>query len=179
MPVTFVVFGNLGRYVFRAEKEIDHPDCYQCTVGKPASGMVWGCVRARGMGHLHICDGTIRAERSIQLLEQHMRPPKLRLFQGDNAKPHSAQMCVWGIMKRKIRQRKPQTVQQEKSSIKQEWERISSTKLQQLESSVPRRLLSVVGRNFSNFIGTCCRIKFKMSEYLGEKKPNKCHQFEH
>ena len=174
-----IVFGNHGRRVLRAKEEKDHPDCYQCKVQKPASVMVWGCVSAHGMGNLHICEGTINAERYIQVLEQHMLPSKRRLFQGrpclfqqDNAKPHSARVTtawlrskrvqvldwpacspdlspienVWRIMKRKIRQRRPRTVEQLKSYIKQEWERIPPTKLQQLVSSVPKRLLSVVKR---------------------------------
>ena len=53
---------------------------------------------------------------------------------------------VWRIMKRKIQQRRPRTVEQLKLYIKQEWERIPPTKLQQLVSSVPKRLLSVVKR---------------------------------
>ncbi|KAL6463867.1 hypothetical protein MHYP_G00282580 [Metynnis hypsauchen] len=129
------------------------------------------------MGNLHICEGTINAERYIQVLEQHMLPSKkyllqgrLCLFQQDNAKPHSARVTtawlhskrvrildwpacspdlspienVWRIMKHKIQQRRPRTVEQLKLYIKQEWERIPPTKLQQLVSSVPRRLLSVV-----------------------------------
>ncbi|XP_061758582.1 histone H2A, sperm-like isoform X2 [Nerophis ophidion] len=34
--------------------------------------MVWGCISGKGMANLHICEGTIHAERHIQLLEQHM-----------------------------------------------------------------------------------------------------------
>ena len=61
--------------------------------------MVGGCVSAHGMGNLRICEGTINAERYLQVLEQHMLPSKQRLFHGrpclfqqDNANPHSA--CV-------------------------------------------------------------------------------------
>ena len=39
---------------------------------------------------------------------------------------------VWCIMKRRIRQRRPQTVQQLKSCIHQEWAKIPLAKLQQL-----------------------------------------------
>ena len=174
-----IVFGKCGRRVLRTKEEKDHPDCYGRKVQKPASVMVWGCVSASGMGNLHICEGTINAERYIQVLEQHMLPSKQRLFHGrpclfqqDNAKPHSARLTtawlrskrvrvldwpacspdlspienVWRIMKRKIRQRRPRTVEQLKLYIKQEWERIPPTKLQQLVSSVPKRLLSVVKR---------------------------------
>ena len=94
------------------------------------------------------------------------------LFQQDNAKPHSARVTtawlrstrvrvldwpacspdlspienVWRIMKRKIRARRPRTVEQLKLFIRQVWERIPPTKLQQLVSSVPKCLLSVVKR---------------------------------
>uniref|UniRef100_A0AAR2K5U3 Tc1-like transposase DDE domain-containing protein n=1 Tax=Pygocentrus nattereri TaxID=42514 RepID=A0AAR2K5U3_PYGNA len=94
------------------------------------------------------------------------------LFQQDNAKPHSARVTtawlhskrvrvldwpacspdlspienVWCVMKHKIRQLRPRTVEQLKLYIKQEWERIPPTKLQQLVSLVPKRLLSVVKR---------------------------------
>ena len=66
-----IVFGNLGHRVLWTKKEKDHPDCYQCKVQKPASVMVWGCVSGHGMGNLHICEGTINAERYTQVLEQH------------------------------------------------------------------------------------------------------------
>ena len=94
------------------------------------------------------------------------------LFQQNNAKPHSQRVTtawlrskrvqvldwpacspdlspienVWRIMKRKIQQQRPWTLEQLKSYIKQEWERIPPTTLQQLVSSVPKCLLSVVKR---------------------------------
>uniref|UniRef100_A0AAR2KFA0 Tc1-like transposase DDE domain-containing protein n=1 Tax=Pygocentrus nattereri TaxID=42514 RepID=A0AAR2KFA0_PYGNA len=88
-----IVFGNHGRRVLWAKKEKDCPDCFQCKVQKPASLMVWGCVSAHGMGNLHICEGTINAERYIQVLEQHMLPSKQpgtfpEFFQQDVAPPH-------------------------------------------------------------------------------------------
>ncbi len=77
-----IVFGNYGRCILWAKEEKDHPDCFQRKVQKPASVMVWGCVSAYGMGNLHICEGTIYAERYIQVLEQNMLPSMRRLFQG-------------------------------------------------------------------------------------------------
>ncbi len=49
-----------------------HPDCYQQQVQKPGSVMVWGCVSALGKGNLHFCDGTINAEKYIEILEHNM-----------------------------------------------------------------------------------------------------------
>lgn len=34
-----------------------------CSKFNPASVIPWGCVSAHGMGNLHICEGTINAER--------------------------------------------------------------------------------------------------------------------
>ncbi|KAK3517511.1 hypothetical protein QTP70_012591 [Hemibagrus guttatus] len=59
-----VLFGKLGRHVIRTKEDKDSPSCYQRSVQKPASLMVWGCMSACGMGSLHIWKGTINAERT-------------------------------------------------------------------------------------------------------------------
>ncbi len=48
-----ILVGNHGRRVLRAKEEGDFPTCHQCSVQKPASLMVWGCISAYGMGSLH------------------------------------------------------------------------------------------------------------------------------
>lgn len=94
------------------------------------------------------------------------------IFQQDNAKPHTARITsawlrrhrtrvldwpacspdlspienVWRIMKRKIRQRRPRTVEQLKTYIQQEWDRIPVAVVERLVSSMPRRLQSVIKR---------------------------------
>ncbi len=77
-----VFFGRNGRRVLRTKEEKDHPDCYQQQVQKPGSVMVWGCVSALGKGNLHFCDGTINAEKYIEILEHNMLPSRRHLFQG-------------------------------------------------------------------------------------------------
>ncbi len=174
-----VLFGKLGRHVIWTKKDKDNPSCYQRSVQKPASLMVWGCMSACGMGSLHIWKGTIDAERYIQVLEQHMPPSRHRLFQGrpcifqhDNARPHTASITtswlrrrrirvlkwpacspdlspienIWRIIKRKMRQRRPKTVEQLEACIRQKWDNIPIPKLEQLVSSVPRRLQTVIKR---------------------------------
>ncbi|KAK3542859.1 hypothetical protein QTP70_006125 [Hemibagrus guttatus] len=61
-----VLFGKLGRHVIRTKEDKDKPSCYQRSIQKPASLMVWGCMSACGMGSLHIWKGTINAERETQ-----------------------------------------------------------------------------------------------------------------
>uniref|UniRef100_A0A9J8B971 Transposase Tc1-like domain-containing protein n=1 Tax=Cyprinus carpio carpio TaxID=630221 RepID=A0A9J8B971_CYPCA len=60
-----VLFGKLRRHVIRTKEDKDNPSCYQRSVQKPASLMVWGCMSACGMGRLHIWKGTINAERNM------------------------------------------------------------------------------------------------------------------
>ncbi len=103
-----VLFGKLGRHVIRTKEDKDNPSCYQRTVQKPASLMVWGCMSACGMGSLHIWKGTISAERYIQVPEQHMLPSRRRLFQGrpcifqhDNARPHTASITTSWLRRRR------------------------------------------------------------------------------
>ncbi len=53
---------------------------------------------------------------------------------------------IWRIIKRKMRQRRPKTVEQLEACIRQEWDNIPIPKLEQLVSSVPRRLQTVIKR---------------------------------
>ena len=104
-----IVFGNHGRCVLRTKDVRDHPACYQGSVQKPASLMVWGCISTDGMGSLHIWKGTINAETYIEVLKQHMLPSRQRLFQGrpcifqqDNAKPHTASITTAWLCRRRV-----------------------------------------------------------------------------
>ncbi len=137
--------------------------------------MIWGCISAYGMGSLCVLKGTMNTEKYIKVLDQHMLPSRRRLFQGgscvfqqDNAKPHTAAITTawlrsrrvrvlnWPacspdllpieIIKRKIRQRRPQTLQQLETYIRQEWDQILTPKLQKLITSMPRRLQTVLKR---------------------------------
>ena len=111
-------------------------------------------------------------ERHMLPSRRRLFPGTPCLFQQDNARPHSARVTtawlrrhrvrvldwpacspdlspienVWRIMKRRIRQRWPRTVEQLKSCIHQEWAKIPLAKLQQLIPSVPKRLQSVIKR---------------------------------
>ncbi len=167
-----ILVGNHGRRVLRAKEEGDLPVCHQHSVQKPASLMVWGCISAYGIGNLHVLEGTMNAERYIKVLEQNMLPSRRRLFQQDNAKPHTAAITtawlrsrkvwmlnwlacstdlspienIWHIIKRKIRQRRPRTLQQLETYIRQEWDQIPTPKLQKLVTSMPRCLQTVLKR---------------------------------
>ncbi len=98
-----ILVGNHGRRVLRAKEEGDLPACYQHSDQKPASLMVWGCISAYVMGSLHVLEGTMNAERYIKVLEQHMLPSRGRVFQQDNAKPHTAAITTAWLHNRRVR----------------------------------------------------------------------------
>ncbi len=61
-------------------------------------------------GNLHFCDGTINAEKYIEILEHNMLPSRRHLFQGrpcifqqDNAKPHSAHITKSWLRRKRVR----------------------------------------------------------------------------
>ncbi len=99
-----ILVGNHGRRVLRAKEEGDLPACYQRSVQKPASLMVWGCISAYGMGSLHVLEGTMNADRYIhKVLEQTYAPSRRHLFQQDNAKPHTAAITTAWLSSRRVR----------------------------------------------------------------------------
>ncbi len=57
-----------------AKEDGDLPVCYQRSVQKPASLMVWGCISAYGMGSLHVLEGTMNAERYIKVFRATYAP---------------------------------------------------------------------------------------------------------
>ncbi len=153
-----ILVENHGCRVLRAKEEGDLPACHQRSVQKPASLMVWGCIIIR-YGQLACFGRHYECWRYVKVLEQHMLPSRRRVFQQDNAKPHTAWLrsrrvrvlnwpaCspglspienIWRIIKRKICQRRPRTLQQLETYIRQEWDQSPTPKLQKLITSMPR-----------------------------------------
>ncbi len=124
------------------------------------------------LGSLHVLEGTVNAERYIKVLEQHMLPSRWRVFQQDNVKSHTAAITtawlrsrrvrvlnwpaysldllpienIWRIIKWKIHKRRPRTLQQLETFIRQEWDQIPTPKLQKLITSMSRCLQTVLKR---------------------------------
>lgn len=82
------------------------PPGWRGKIQNPAPVTVWACVSVRDMGSFRIFQGTINAERYIQVLEQHLLPPRQCLpclFQQHSAKTHCVlATVVWLSCKRVI-----------------------------------------------------------------------------
>ena len=142
-------------------------------------------------------------ERHMLPSRRRLFPGTPCLFQPDIARPHSAgvtrawlrrhRVCVlnwpvcspdlshiesvWRIMKRRIRQRQPRTVEQLKSCVHQEWTKIALAKLQLLQiSSVPNQLPGGKLASVPTFF-ECCRHQF-LNLFIFNKY-NYVHQCKH
>ncbi len=62
-----------------------------------------GCINSYSMGSLHVLEGPMNAERYLKVLEQHMLPFRRRVFQQDNAKPHTAAITTAWLHSRRVR----------------------------------------------------------------------------
>uniref|UniRef100_A0A803JHS9 Paired domain-containing protein n=1 Tax=Xenopus tropicalis TaxID=8364 RepID=A0A803JHS9_XENTR len=151
-----VLFGNLGRHVIRTKEDKDNPSCYQRSVQKPASLMVWGCMSACGMGSLHVWKGSINAEKYIQVLEQHMLPSRRHLFQGrpcifqqDNARPHSASITTSWLCRRRIRVLKWPVCSPDLSPIENIW-RIIKRKVRQRRPKMIEQLEACIRQEWES-----------------------------
>nr|CAA82360.1 putative transposase [Drosophila hydei]prf//2013359A transposase [Drosophila hydei] len=92
-----VSVGDTRKRVIRKRSETYHKDCLKRTTKFPASTMVWGCMSAKGLGKLHFIEGTVNAEKYINILQDSLLPsiPKLSdcgefTFQQDGASSHTA-----------------------------------------------------------------------------------------
>ena len=96
---------NVRRFV---EEEFK-PECLNYSVKHAAKVMVWGYMAASGVGRLHIVQGTVNAEKYINILQNVMLPSAQQLFPGqfqfqdDNAPCHRAKTVVNWMKQKKIK----------------------------------------------------------------------------
>ncbi len=81
-----ILVGNHGRCVLRAKEEGDLPACYQRSVHKPASLMVWGCISAYSMGSLHVLEGTMNAWKVYKGFRATYAPLQMTSIQEEQCK---------------------------------------------------------------------------------------------
>uniref|UniRef100_A0A9J7X4X8 Tc1-like transposase DDE domain-containing protein n=1 Tax=Cyprinus carpio carpio TaxID=630221 RepID=A0A9J7X4X8_CYPCA len=159
-------FGNQGARVWRKTGEKEMPKCLKSSVKYPQSVMVWGAMSAAGVGPLCFIKGRVNAASYQEILEHFMLPSAEKLygdedfvFQHDLAPAHSAKTTgkwftdspdlnpienLWDIVKRKLRDARPNTLDELKAAIEASWASITPQQCHRLIASMPRRIEAVI-----------------------------------
>ncbi len=132
--------------------------------------MVWGCMSAAGTGELQFIEGTMNAKMYCDILKQSMIPSLRRLgrravFQHNDPKHTSKTLRVkvmdwpsmspdlnpiehlWGILKRKVEERKVSNIHQVRDIVIEEWKRTPVATCEALVNSMPKRVKAVLENN--------------------------------
>ncbi len=147
MKSTFCIsFGNQVPRVWRKSGEAQNPCCLKSSVKFPQSVMIWAAMLSAGVGPQCFLKSTVNAAIYQEMLEHFMLPGDADfIFQQDLAPAHTAKGTkswfndhgvtvfdwpanspdlnpienLWGIVKRKMRDTRPNNADDLKAAIKQ------------------------------------------------------------
>ncbi len=135
------------------------------------SVMVWGCMSAAGTGELQFIEGTMNANMYCDILKQSMIPSLRRMgrraiFQHDIDPKHTSKTLrvkvmdwpsmspdlnptehLWGILKRKVEERKVSNIHQLRDVVMEEWKRTPVATCEALVNSMHKRVKAVLENN--------------------------------
>ncbi len=168
-----ISFGNQGPRVWRKGGEAHSPSCMKSSVKFPQSVMIWGAMSSAGVGPLCFLKTNVTAPVYQEILEHFMLPSADQLFkdadfifQQDLAPAHTAKSWLndhgvgvldwpanspdpnpidnlWGIVKRKMRNKRPKNADELKATVKETWASIPPQQCHKLITSMPRRIEAV------------------------------------
>lgn len=107
----FNLHGSDGQqYVRRRQGEEFSPQCVVSIVKFPASQMIWGCISYSGVGRLQLVNGTVNAQKYIDILQNkllptirdHFQEDEQCIFQDDSAPCHRALAVKQWLVKKSI-----------------------------------------------------------------------------
>ncbi len=165
-----ISFGNQGPRVWRKGGEAHSPSCMKSSVKFPQSVMIWGAMSSAGVGPLCFLKTNVTAPVYQEILEHFMLPSADQLFkdadfifQQDLAPAHTAKSTkswlndwpanspdlnpianLWGIVKRKMRNKRPKNADELKATVKETWASIPPQQCHKLITSMPRRIEAVI-----------------------------------
>ncbi len=154
-----ISFGNQGPRVWRKGGEAHSPSFMKSSVKFPQSVMIWGAMSSAGVGPGPLCflKTNVTAPVYQEILEHFMLPSADQLFkdadfifQQDLAPAHTAKSTKsWlnyqrGIVKRKMRNKRPKNADELKATVKETWASIPPQQCHKLITSMPRRIEAVI-----------------------------------
>ncbi len=167
-----ISFGNQGPRVWRKSGEAQNLCCLKSSVKFPQSVMIWAAMSSAGVGPLCFLKSTVNAAIYQEILEHFMLPSADKLygdadfiFQQDTTKgtkswfnDHGVTVLnwpanspdlnpienIWGIVKRKMRDTRPNNADELKAAIKATWASIPPQQCHKLINSMPRRIEAVI-----------------------------------
>ncbi len=157
-----ISFGNQGPRVWRKSGEAQNPCCLKSSVKFPQSLMIWAAMSSAGVGPLCFLKSTVNAAIYQEILEHFVLPFADKLygaadfiFQQDLAPAHTAKGTksspdlnptenLWGIVKRKMRDTRPNNADELKATVKETWASIPPQQCHKLITSMPRRIEAVI-----------------------------------
>ena len=81
----FKLYGNDSCLKFWiGDDEKLNPDCVSRTEKYSVSVMVWGCFTSKGVGRLHLCEGSVNSDAYINILNTRLLPSASDYFSGAN-----------------------------------------------------------------------------------------------
>ncbi len=149
--------------------EVQNKCCLKSSVKFPQSVMIWAAMSSAGVGPLCFLKSTVNAAIYQEILEHFMLPSADKLygdadliFQQDLAPAHTAKgakswfndhgvtvldwvlSMLWGIVKRKMRDTRPNNADELKATVKETWASIPPQQCHKLITSMPRRIEAVI-----------------------------------
>ncbi len=139
-----ISFGNQGPRVWRKGGEAHSPSCMKSSVKFPQS-VIWGAMSSAGVGPLCFLKTNITAPVYQEILEHFMLPSADQLFKdSDFIFQQDLAENLWGIVKKKMRNKRPKNADELKATVKETWASIPPQQCHKLITSMPRRIEAVI-----------------------------------
>ncbi len=165
-----ISFGNQGPRVWRKSGEAQNPCCLKSSVKFPQSVMIWAAMSSAGVGPLCFWSPQSTQPSTRKFSADKLYGDADFIFQQDLAPAHTAKSTkswfndhgvtvldwpanspdlnlienLWGIVKRKMRDTRPNNADELKATDKETWASIPPQQCHKLITSMPRRIEAVI-----------------------------------